>query len=346
MRRVRLFALILALSFSFALAAADGQVTPVPPLPASPERPAFADWLTGFRSFAVGQGISASTLDRALTNLEPLPVVIERDRSQAEQTLSVETYVKRRATRAMVRTAKTMLARHATVLRQVEHKYGVSRQVLIAIWGLESNFGRFSGVRPTIQALATLAWEGRRGDMFRDQLLAALRIVDHGDIEPDRLKGSWAGAMGQVQFMPSTYLEFAQDFDGDGRKDIWSSEADVFASIANYLREHGWTRTTRWGYPVTIRGAARDRIATATVVRTSECHAERDMTEPLPAASWRKFGVRQASGAALPRDAPELSLLRIGARTYLVTRDYDALINYNCAHAYAMSVITLAQKLR
>src|SRR5512141_969115 len=174
MRILRRVACSVALSFSFALVAAAGQqqVAPAAPLPDSAERPSFVNWLNDFRVFATSKGISPATLDRTLTNLEPLPVVIERDRTQAEQTLSVDAYVKRRVTRAIVRTAKTMAAKYGTVLRKIERRYGVPRQILVAVWGLESNFGRFSGLRPTIQAMATLAREGRRGDLFRDQLLA------------------------------------------------------------------------------------------------------------------------------------------------------------------------------
>src|SRR5690606_31815487 len=139
-----------------------------------------------------------------------------------------------------VRTARRMMARHRTLLRKVSARYGVDPRILVAIWGLESSFGRFTGTRPTIPVLATLAWDGRRGEFFRNQLFDALTILDRGDIELGRLKGSWAGAMGQVQFMPSSYLAWAEDFDGDGRKDIWTSLPDIFASIANYLKGHGW----------------------------------------------------------------------------------------------------------
>ena len=134
-----------------------------------------------------------------------------------------------------------MLTRHRTLLHRVEPEYGVHPPILVAVWGLESNFGRFAGVRPTIPALVTLAYDPRRGSMFRNELFNALEILNRGDIELERLKGSWAGALGQPQFMPSSYLLYAQDFDGDGRRDIWTSQADVFASIAYYLQKHGWT---------------------------------------------------------------------------------------------------------
>ena len=182
---------------------------------------------------------------------------------------------------------------------RVSATYHVPASVVVSVWALESNLGRFAGVRPTIATLATLAWEGRRGPFFRAQLLDALRIVDRGDIELARLKGSWAGAMGQVQFMPSSYLQYAVDFDGDGRRDIWSSPADVFASIANYLRERGWTDARGWGREVRLPADAA-AIDAAAPRRTEGCRAEQETTVPLPIERWRELGVRTARARAAP----------------------------------------------
>ena len=219
--------------------------------------------------------------------------------------------------------------------------------MLAAVWAIESNLGRFSGVRPTIQALATLAWDGRRAAFFRAELLDALTILDRGDIEPARLKGSWAGALGQPQFMPSTYLRYAQDFDGDGRRDIWRSLPDVFASIANFLKENGWTAPTRPGAarcacPAAIRPPSRWPRRCA----CEGCRAFREMTEPLPLARWSELGVRTVTGTQLPRADRIASLVTAGSRSFLVYRNYEALLAYNCAHAYALSVGLLGDRLR
>ena len=167
------------------------------------------------------RGISAAVAARALDGLTPLPVVVERDRGQAEAVLSIDDYVRRRITPTTVRRAREMAARHQVILEKVGKAYGVQPRFLVAVWGIESNFGRFTGVRPTVQALATLAYDGRRGTLFRNELFDALRIVERGHASLDDLKGSWAGAMGQPQFMPSSYLRYAEDFDGDGERDIW-----------------------------------------------------------------------------------------------------------------------------
>ena len=202
----------------------------------------FDDWLEGVRAEALARGIRTETVQQAFEGLQPKLIVVERDRTQAEFALSLDDLSGAPA-------VEDARARHApgtgAITRRssgkVAAKYGVPTDVLAAVWSIESNLGRFSGVRPTIQALATLAWEGRRAAFFRRELLDALTILDRGDVEPARLKGSWAGALGQPQFMPSTYLRYAQDFDGDGRRDIWRSLPDVFASIANFLKENGWT---------------------------------------------------------------------------------------------------------
>jgi membrane-bound lytic murein transglycosylase B len=308
-----------------------------------PVRQPFPEWLEGVRTEALARGIRAATLDSALTGLEPLPVVVERDRAQAEYTFTLDGYIRRRLTPRMVRDARRAYARHRTLLRRVGRQYGVPPPMIASIWALESNLGRFSGVRPTIATLATLAWDGRR-PFFRGELLDALTIVDRGDIEPAALRGSWAGAMGQPQFMPSSYLRYAQDFDGDGRKDIWRSPGDVFASIAVYLKEHGWNRRQAWGREVRLPSDM-TAINAAVPLRTEGCRALRGMTAPVPLERWQELGVRQADGRRLPRADMEASLVRGETRHFLVYGNYEALLAYNCAHAYALSVGLLADRL-
>ncbi|MGQ0733227.1 MAG: lytic murein transglycosylase [Acidobacteriota bacterium] len=306
----------------------------------------FQRFLAGVRADALSRGIGGATLDRALTGLTPNLIVIERDQTQAELVLSVDQYVTRRVSPATVRTAKRMVSRHEPLLRRVAAQYGVPGHVIVAVWGLESNFGRFTGVRPTVQALATLAWEGRRGPFFRGELLSALEILDRGLIELDRLRGSWAGAMGQPQFMPSSYLQYAEDFDGDGRRDIWTSHADIFASIANYLRVHRWNRATTWGREVRVPGNDVDRLRREVGMRGDGCRARREMTRRLPLGRWQALGVRTTSGGSLPAVALDASLIWSGTRAFLVYDNYEAVLDYNCAHAYALAVVHLADRAR
>jgi membrane-bound lytic murein transglycosylase B len=314
---------------------------PVPQLPPQ----TFVEWLSAFRSEAASRGISDATLDRALTGLEPLPVVVERDRSQAELVLTLDQYLERRLTRAMIRAAQKVAVQHRRVLRKVSAKYGVPPGILVAIWGLESNYGRFSGVRPTIATLATLAYDPRRSALFREELFNALRILDSGDVDPAAMRGSWAGALGQPQFMPSSFLEFAQDFDGDGRRDIWTSTPDVLASIANYLAAHGWTRGKTWGREVKVPGAMADAIAQAAPLQASGCLAQRQMSVPLPLTDWRRLGVKTTTGSKVPASDVPASLVAAGQRRFLVYPNYQALLAYNCVHAYGLSVALLSDRV-
>jgi len=237
-----------------------------------------------------------------------------------------------------------MLALHRDLLTQVSARYGVPPAVIVGIWGFESNYGQFSGVRPTIAALATLAWDPRRSSLFRAELLDALDILNRGDIELARMKGSWAGAMGQVQFMPSSYLKFAEDFDGDGRRDIWATPSDIFASIANYLKGHGWTGES-WGREVTLSPDARHRVTNDVEVRVGTCRARREMTVALPVATWQALGVRTLEGESLSPSLSDSGLVSGTTRAFLVNANYDALLEYNCSHAYAISVGLLADRL-
>lgn len=307
------------------------------------ERVDFAEFLANVRQDALTRGIKPDLVERALGHVAPVERVLERDRTQAEFTLTIDQYLKRRHTAEMVRLTRRMAQRHGTLLRRVSKKYDVDARVLVSVWGLESNFGRFSGVRPTIPVLATLAWDGRRGEFFKAQLFDALTIVERGDIELDALKGSWAGALGQVQFMPSSYLNWATDFDGDGRRDVWKSMPDVFASIANYLRGHGWT-AGRWGYAIRIPEKAQERVA-AVPLRETGCRAARGLSQPRALRDWRKLGVMLRDGKPIPASVREASLLRLDDHAYLVTSNYEALLAYNCAHTYALSVALLADKL-
>lgn len=315
-------------------------VAPVPPLP----QPPFEDWLAGVREEALTRGIGAATVDQALTGLEPVPIVIQRDRTQAELVQTLDQYLGQRISNKTVLTAQTMRRTHGDVLKAVSDKYGVPASVLVSIWGLESNFGRFSGVRPTIATLATLAYDPRRSTMFRKELFDALTILESGDVEPTAMRGSWAGALGQPQFMPSSFLLYAQDFDGDGKRDIWASTPDVFASIANYLSAHGWNKDQSWGREVRVPATVLNDLAATAPLQTGGCLARRQMTEPLPLATWKKLGVRTSTGGTLPSADIDASLVSGVKRHFLVYPNYQALLEYNCVNAYGLSVALLADR--
>ena len=325
-------------------AAPDAQVAV--PAPGEGVRPEFSAFIAGLKEQALAKGVSAATVDSALTGLEPLEVVVERDRTQAETVLTIDQYLQRRLTRRFVRTAAERARAHRRSLAGIAKKYGVPARLIVAIWGMESNFGAFTGTRPTIQALATLAWEGRRGAFFTAELMDALQILDKGHIDLESMKGSWAGAMGQTQFMPSSYLAHAQDYDGDGRRDIWKTLPDVFASIANYMKAHGWNDAQTWGREVRLPKGGFAPLVQQVGLRQSGCRAAREMSVPLPLAKWQTLGVRTVNGGALPKVDRSASLLNAGSKSYLVYTNYDALLGYNCAHAYALAVALLSDRIR
>jgi membrane-bound lytic murein transglycosylase B len=322
-----------------AQSAAVGTPPPVPSV-------SLNDWLTAFRADAIARGISQQTIDEALGSVEPLPIVVQRDRTQTELTLTLDQYLRRRLPTKFVAAARAAFKLHRPLLRRVETQFGVPANIVVAVWGLESNFGRFTGSRPVVAALVTLAYDGRRGVLFREELLAALTILDRREVDAPTLKGSWAGAMGQTQFMPSSYLTDAVDFDGDGRRDIWRSTPDVLASIAKYLATRGWKAGERWGREVVVGERIAERVAADVPLRlTGPCHAVRDMTEPRPLTAWRALGVRLKTGRSLPQDDVAGSLVRVDRHAYLVHANYEALLAYNCAHAYALSVALLADRI-
>jgi peptidoglycan lytic transglycosylase B len=309
-------------------------------------RPAFGEWLAGVRAEALARGIKADIVDAALADVEePVPVVLERDRAQAETIFSLEHYVARRLTPKLIAGGRAAIARHRDLLDEIGDSYGVPPRTIAAIWGIESNYGGFTGVRPTVAALATLAWDPRRAAFFRGELFDALEILNRGDIDLAHLRGSWAGAMGQVQFMPSSYLRFAEDYDGDGRRDIWSTPADIFASIANYLSSRGWIDGETWGREVKVTPDAAQRIRTEVAPRSGTCAATRAMIGPLPADRWQKLGVRLPGGRPVPKGDGPTSLVSGSERHFLVTPSYDAILDYNCSHAYAITVGLLSDAI-
>jgi len=314
-------------------------------VPASPAQP-FDEWLQGLIDEARTRGFSNEIVDETLKGLEPLPRVIERDRSQAELRPGFNRYSSSHLTRGMVDRGRDLSRENASILQRLETDYEVQRRFVVAIWGMESRYGRLTGRTPVFQALATLAWEPRRAAMFRGELFDALSMVAGGHVEAAEMTGSWAGAMGQTQFMPSNYLKYAVDFNRDGRTDIWKSTGDALASIANYLKGFGWNDKETWGREVKVPAAAREKIAESIPRRTEGCYAIRNMTTRVPLDRWRKLGVTRVDGGPLPDADVQAGLVDVGERTFLVYPNYDAILGYNCAHYYALTVSLLADRLR
>lgn len=294
----------------------------------------FGAWLEELRREAAAQGISQRILDAALTGVQPIPRVIELDRRQPERTITFAQYVERVVPQSRVDRARRLYAEHKALLDQVGAKYGVQPRFIVALWGIETDFGRNTGSYKVVDALATLAHDGRRSAYFREELLKALRILDEGHIEPERMKGSWAGAMGQSQFMPSSFLNYAQDFNGDGSKDIWTSLPDVFASAANYLSTVGWNPNQTWGREVRLpRGF-------------DAAHAGLETRKKL--AEWQRLGVRNTGGGDLPAVDIEASLVLPdgpGGRAFLVYDNYRTIMRWNRSTYFATSVGLLADRI-
>lgn len=299
------------------------------------EDPRFRIWLDSLRQEALGAGISQSVLDAALANLTgPLPRVLELDRRQPESTQSLADYLTTRLSDKRIANGRNMLSEYPTWLARVEAEYGVSRRIIVALWGIESNYGKNTGGFAVVPALATLAYDGRRGEYFRKELLEALRILDAGHIPLEQMNGSWAGAMGQCQFMPSSFRRFAVDGNGDGRRDIWTSVPDVLASTANYLKQAGWQQGQTWGRPVRLpKNFDTSRIG---------------LNTRLPLSRWQALGVRQTNGSALPGRTLQASLIRPdgpGTQAYLVYDNFRVLLAWNKSSAFAVAVGTLSDRL-
>jgi len=338
----------LPLSIVVALAAAS-PVAAQDPAPAPLSRSEFTRWLVGVKEDAARQGISRATLAAAFDGLEPLDSVLQRDRKQAEFTLTLDTYLRRIVTPETVQKGQQLAVENRALLEEMTRRYGVPGRYILAIWGMESRYGAITGQTPVIQAVATLAFEGRRATFFRGELMQALRIVDRNYIELPKLKGSWAGAMGNPQFMPSSYMAYAVDFDGDGHRDIWSNRADTFASIANYLAKAGWNGPAGgWGRPVLLSSELRGRLPEFASNASTGCRASRTLSAEKTFDQWRQIGVRDGSGTPLPASsAPAALVLPDGdaGPVFFAYQNYRAILRYNCSHLYAITVGTLAEMI-
>jgi membrane-bound lytic murein transglycosylase B len=294
----------------------------------------FATWVQGVRRDAAAAGVSRATLDRAFSGIQPIPRVVELDQKQPEGQMSFATYRQRVVSDSRIARGQALVGQHAEVLRRVRDQYGVPPKVVVALWGVESNFGDFKGKFSVVGSLATLAYEGRRAAFFRKELISALRILDRGDVTPERMDGSWAGAMGQSQFMPSTYLAYAVDFDGDGRRDIWGSLPDVFASIANYLAHAGWDPNYIWGREVLLSNPVPS--------------ARLGLGHKASLAAWDEAGVRSLDRSPLPAVPIRASLLAMvdgNGPTFLAYDNFRVFMAWNRSTYFALSVGLLADAI-
>ena len=295
----------------------------------------FDAWVQGFRQRAAARGIPAATLDAAFRSAGFLPGVIERDRNQTEFSRTLQDYLAIAASDQRLSMGQAALRQYGGVLGQIEARYGVDAPVVAAFWGLESFYGTRRGEVPVISALSTLAYDGRRGEFFEAQLIAALRILQNGDVTPDRMTGSWAGAMGHTQFIPTSYLGFAVDFTGDGRRDIWSDDpSDALASTAAYLAKSGWQRGQPWGMEVRLPpGFAIGQTGRGKGQATS---------------SWAAQGVTRAGGAALPGSGAGSIIIPAGPSgpAFLLFQNFNVILRYNNAENYAIGIGHLSDRLR
>ncbi|MBE1285599.1 MAG: lytic murein transglycosylase [Rhodobacteraceae bacterium] len=296
--------------------------------------PGYDTWVAGFKSRALSKGVSQTTIDRAFRGAGYLPGVIERDRNQTEFTRTLEDYLAIAASDERIATGKQMLRKHASLLSQIEAQYQVEPEIVTAIWGLESRYGARRGDIPVVSALSTLAYDGRRGSFFESQLVAALKILQNGDVSPQAMTGSWAGAMGHTQFIPTSYLAYAVDFRGDGQRDIWSDDpTDALASAAAYLKRSGWRRGQPWGVEVRLP----EGFNTGLTGRGSK----------RSPADWAALGVRDVRGGQVPNHGAASVIIPAGASgpAFMIFNNFTVITRYNNSTNYVIGIGHLADRI-
>lgn len=296
----------------------------------------FEAFIQGLWPQVQAAGISRTLFDQAFSGItEPDPAVLKLAQTQPEFTSTTSAYLEKAVTPIRIDTGKQMKVSEAALLSAIEKKYGVDRHILLGIWGMESNFGKDKGSMSVMRSLATLMYAGRKKDYAREQLIAAFRILKKGARSPDNFTGSWAAAMGHTQFIPTSYLSYAVDWDGDGKKDIWGSKEDALASTANYLSKAGWKADRPWGWEVSLPAKFNRALIGRTKWRT--------------VSEWVKLGVNPATGgsfSAPQADAFVMIPQGIDGPAFLVTRNFLAIMDYNLSHSYALAVGHLGDRIR
>lgn len=294
----------------------------------------FQNWVQQFKQQAESQGISKTTLEQAFANVHLNEKVLELDRRQPEFTRTFWQYFQTAVTEWRIKRAERLYDTHRKLLDKVTKQYGVPGRFLVAFWGMETNFGGYTGNIPIIESLATLAYDPRRSEFFSKELMEALKILDQGNISLKDMKGSWAGAMGQCQFMPSNYMRYAVDGDGDGKKDLWNSLEDVFFSAGHFLAELGWQREENWGREVHLPKGFDYALA--------DGQTERSLQE------WAKMGIKLANGRPLPQESMNAKLLLPSdyrGPAFLVYANFDVIKRWNNSNNYALGVAHLADRI-
>ncbi len=297
--------------------------------------PGFERWINSFEGRARAQGIRASTLQAAFRGVQYDPDVIRRDRNQSEFTKTIWEYLDSAASDTRIRNGKAALRKHRRKLEAIEARFGVEKEVVVAVWGLESAYGEYRGKNDIIQSLATLAYDGRRGAFFEEQLIAALKILQNGDTSPRNMTGSWAGAMGHTQFIPTSYLAYAVDFTGDGRRDIWSDDpSDALASTAAYLKRFGWIKGQPWGVEVQLPRGFNYAQASRKITKTP--------------GQWARLGVVDMSGRTVPNYGKASILLPAGGQgaAFMIFKNFSVIERYNTADAYVIGVGHLSDRIK
>lgn len=293
----------------------------------------FKIWLSDFKQEAVKSGISQKTVDETLAGIKPVAKIIELDRKQPEFTMTLKEYLKSVVPASRVKKGREKLAANRSLIQEISKKYGVQERYIIALWGIETDFGERTGTYYIPEALATLAFDGRRSTFFRTELVNSLKIIDDGHITHKNMIGSWAGAMGQTQFMPSSFLSYAVDYDGDGKKDIWGTKADVFASIANYLKNVGWNNDLTWGRAVKLPKNFDKNL----------------IKKDKKLNDWQALGVRNEDGSDLPsRDLTAMLSMPDGINgdAFLVYDNYKNILKWNRSDYFATAVGYLSDRIR
>ncbi|MBW4706951.1 lytic murein transglycosylase [Roseobacter sp. YSTF-M11] len=313
----------------------DLATAPVPVVTKAASDPGFARWISGFERRARAQGIRADVLTAAFRGVQYDPDVIRRDRNQSEFTKTIWEYLDSAASDTRIRNGKAALRKHNRKLDAIEKRYGVDKEVVVAVWGLESAYGEYRGSNDIVQSLATLAYDGRRGKFFEQQLVAALKIIQNGDTSPRNMTGSWAGAMGHTQFIPTSYLAYAVDFTGDGRRDIWSDDpSDALASTAAYLARFGWVKGQPWGVEVQLPKGFNYALANRKTTKSP--------------GQWGRLGVVGINGRAVPNYGNASILLPAGGQgaAFMIFKNFSVIERYNTADAYVIGVGHLSDRIK
>lgn len=314
----------------------------------SPAKQSFSQYVEQIKVEAAEKGYDQTMIEQAFSNLTYRKKVVKKDQNQPERVETLDTYLPKRVNPWVVKKARQLYKEHQVLLDEIGSVYGVQPRFIVALWGLESAFGKYTGNHQVFAALTTLAYEGRRAALYRRQIFAALEILKQGHISLDKFNGSWAGAMGQTQFLPTSFLEYAVDYDGDGQKDIWQSTADIFASIAHYLSREGWNNQYTWGRQVKLPESFDTKVGLTSVANSLSIWSKRFKAAQQPLSYWQQLGVVRMDGSRLPDVKIRAALIipdDANGRVYLAYDNYKTLMHWNRSYYFVTSVGFLADQI-